>query len=70
MAGLRAIELRPRTGSLVIEYDPTACTEGALLAALGRRPADGSHDEPGSPPHRRPLHLVPTGPQGSATDPS
>jgi heavy metal translocating P-type ATPase len=32
--GLRAIELRPRTGSLVIEYNPTSCTEGALLAAL------------------------------------
>src|SRR5262249_44184097 len=47
MAGLRAVELRPRTGSLIIEYDPVACTEDTLVAALvGDRPP---LDEPPPP---------------------
>jgi P-type Cu2+ transporter len=39
VAGVRSIRFRSRTGSLVVEYDPQACTEAMLLKALGGSPA-------------------------------
>jgi Cu2+-exporting ATPase len=42
LAGVHAVRLRPRTGSLVIEYDPAACSESALLAAMRGFPVDAS----------------------------
>ncbi len=46
VSGVRGVRVRSRTGSLIIEYDPTACTEGALLAALGGQTADGPDTSP------------------------
>jgi Cu2+-exporting ATPase len=46
LVGVRAVEIRPGTGSLIVEYDPTACSETAVLAALGWRPANPSQDKP------------------------
>ena len=53
MSGVRAVRLRSRTGSLIIEYDPTACTEDALLVALGGQTVDG--------PDTSPITLEPAG---------
>jgi Cu2+-exporting ATPase len=49
LAGVRAVDLRPRTGSLVVDYDPIVCTEAAVLAALGGAPADPPRREPAEP---------------------
>lgn len=51
LAGVRAVQLRPRTRSLIIEYNPTVCSEDALLDAVRgwREHEREAHDlQPGS----------------------
>jgi Cu2+-exporting ATPase len=68
MGGVRAVHLRSRTGSLIIEYDPAACTEGALLDALGRRPVRSRETSPDT--SMIPAPSSPGAGEGDASSPS
>jgi heavy metal translocating P-type ATPase len=61
LTGVRAVRPRPRTGSLIVEYDPAVCTERALLEAMRT-----ARPDPPGPPDLRAGSLVNLATAGAA----
>ena len=62
LAGLHAVALRPRTGSLIVEYDPTVCTEETVLARVMEWGAQGGPLKPPALVPPRPSRRAPRDP--------